>query len=290
MGRLGTALVYSKLLGTDPHFAYMNHDNITEQLTKIAPDFMQRRSSDLADVRSSYTKTIRSTSHSAAPDVRPFPDQTRLQMNADQICPWFGRRAAWAAVVAAAGVALAGCGGGGQQASTATAAGGGQTGTSLAAATTADPAGATTATATASAARPAASVSSSASAASTAPASSVPVGSVNPLQPRLANVAASSGPLTVVIDEPGGLFAEQNELIMQGAIAAVDVLNAKGGVAHNKVRLVPEHLDGLSASAVQQRLHAAGANAVLVLPCDSNSQATLANGAAAYGTLHARSV
>ena len=42
MGRLGTALVYSKLLGTDPHFAYMNHDNITEQLTKIAPDFMQR--------------------------------------------------------------------------------------------------------------------------------------------------------------------------------------------------------------------------------------------------------
>jgi hypothetical protein len=42
IGRLGTSLIYSKLLGADPHFAYMNSDAIEKQLSDIAPDFAKR--------------------------------------------------------------------------------------------------------------------------------------------------------------------------------------------------------------------------------------------------------
>ncbi len=92
--------------------------------------------------------------------------------------------------------------------------------------------------------------------------------------------------MIVVIDQPSsGMFAEQNASIAQGAAVAVDELNATGGLArHVRVKLVPENLDGLSAAAVQGRLRSEAA-AALVLPCDTDSQLSLAAGAARYGTL-----
>jgi ABC-type branched-subunit amino acid transport system substrate-binding protein len=94
------------------------------------------------------------------------------------------------------------------------------------------------------------------------------------------------GQMIVAIDQPSStLFAEQNASIAQGAAVAVDELNAAGGIAgHVQVKLVPEDLDGLSAAAVQDRLRSEGA-AVLILPCDTDSQLSLAAGAARYGTL-----
>ena len=109
---------------------------------------------------------------------------------------------------------------------------------------------------------------------------------MNPLHPtQIVDLPKSAGGLTLVIDQPGGLFSQQNELVMRGVLAALTALNAQGGVAHTKVRLVTAQLDGLPPAAVQQRLHASGPNAVLILPCDSNSQTALATGAARYGTL-----
>jgi branched-chain amino acid transport system substrate-binding protein len=89
----------------------------------------------------------------------------------------------------------------------------------------------------------------------------------------------------VVIDEPADPFKQQNRLIMQGATVALEALDAAGGVGHHGVRLLPESLDGLSPAAVQRQLRAAGPGAVLVLPCDTNAQFSLASGAAPYKTL-----
>jgi ABC-type branched-subunit amino acid transport system substrate-binding protein len=94
------------------------------------------------------------------------------------------------------------------------------------------------------------------------------------------------GVMVVVIDQPSsGLFAEQNASIAQGATVAVDELNAMGGLArHIRIKLVPQNLDGLSAAAVEGRLRAEAA-AALILPCDTDSQLSLAAGAAQYRTL-----
>ena len=94
------------------------------------------------------------------------------------------------------------------------------------------------------------------------------------------------GVMVVAIDQPSsGMFAQQNAAIAQGASMAVDELNAAGGlVRHIRVKLVRESLDGLSAAGVQARLRSEAA-AVLILPCDTDSQLSLAAGAARYGTL-----
>lgn len=81
------------------------------------------------------------------------------------------------------------------------------------------------------------------------------------------------------------MFAEQNRSIAQGAAVAVDELNARGGLAHRiQIKLMSESLDGLSASAVQKRLRSDAA-AVLILPCDTDSQLNQAAGAAQWGML-----
>lgn len=92
--------------------------------------------------------------------------------------------------------------------------------------------------------------------------------------------------MTVVIDQPPpGLFAEQNRSIMQGAEVAAQELNAAGGLArHVHLRLVSQKLDGLSASALRSRLQSETA-AALILPCDTDSQFTMAAEAARSGTL-----
>ncbi len=94
------------------------------------------------------------------------------------------------------------------------------------------------------------------------------------------------GVMVVVIDQPSsGLFAEQNASIAQGAAIAVDEFNAAGGLArHIRIKLVPQNLEGLSPTAVEGRLRSEAA-AALILPCDTDSQLSLAAGAARYGTL-----
>ena len=94
------------------------------------------------------------------------------------------------------------------------------------------------------------------------------------------------GSMTVVIDQPGsGLFSEQNVSITRGATTAVDELNAAGGLSgHVRIKLLSQRLDGLSATALQRRLRSEAA-AALILPCDTDSQLSLAAGAAADGTL-----
>lgn len=92
--------------------------------------------------------------------------------------------------------------------------------------------------------------------------------------------------MTVVVDRPPpGPFSEQNASITQGAEVAVGELNAAGGLAgHIRIKLVRQTLDGLSAAAVQSRLRSETA-AVLVLPCDTNSELSLAAGASRWGLL-----
>jgi branched-chain amino acid transport system substrate-binding protein len=92
--------------------------------------------------------------------------------------------------------------------------------------------------------------------------------------------------MIVVIDKPASSsFPEQNRLIEQGATVAVAELNAAGGLAHHvHIELLPETLDGLSPSAVSARLRSEGA-AALILPCDTDTQLSLAAGAARYGIL-----
>jgi ABC-type branched-subunit amino acid transport system substrate-binding protein len=111
-----------------------------------------------------------------------------------------------------------------------------------------------------------------------------------------ANVTVAGGPavaralrhgsMTVVIDSPPrGLFSEQNRSIAQGASVAVDALNASGGLpGHVHVKLVSENLDGLSASALQGRLRSQTA-AALILPCDTDSQLSLAAAGSQFGML-----
>src|ERR1700728_3946859 len=94
------------------------------------------------------------------------------------------------------------------------------------------------------------------------------------------------GIMVVAIDQPpSGLFAEQNASIAQGAAIASDELNAAGGLAqHLQIKLVPQDLDDLSPAAVEAHLRSEAAVA-LILPCDTDSQLSLAAGAARYGTL-----
>jgi len=193
-------------------------------------------------------------------------------MNARPVRAWSCRRALQPASVVLAAIALASCGGSGH-------AGTAVTRTAAAADThgvSGDPVVVASSASTSAAIAPART-------ASTAPTP----GRVNPLHPtQLVNLPKpAAGGLTLVLDRPSGLFSQQNELIMRGVLAALSALNSQGGVAHTKVRLVTADLDGLSAAAVQERLRASGPNPVLILPCDSNSQATLATGAARYGTL-----
>ncbi len=96
----------------------------------------------------------------------------------------------------------------------------------------------------------------------------------------------AGGSMTVVVDQPpSGLFTEQNASIAQGAEVAVGELNAAGGLAgHVHIKLVRQTLDGLSAAAVQSRLRSEAA-AALILPCDTNSQLSLAAGASRWGLL-----
>ena len=92
--------------------------------------------------------------------------------------------------------------------------------------------------------------------------------------------------MIVVVDQPlSSLFAEQNAAIAQGASMAVNELNAAGGLArHIQVKLVQQNLDGLSAAQVEGRLRSEAAVA-LILPCDTDSQLSLAAEAAQYKTL-----
>jgi ABC-type branched-subunit amino acid transport system substrate-binding protein len=92
--------------------------------------------------------------------------------------------------------------------------------------------------------------------------------------------------MTVVIDRPSStLFSEQNRAIAQGAAVGLDELNAAGGLEHHiRVKLVQQSLDGLSASALRARLRADTA-AVLILPCDTDSQLSIAASAAQFGML-----
>jgi len=94
------------------------------------------------------------------------------------------------------------------------------------------------------------------------------------------------GVMVVVIDKPSsGLFTEQNASIARGATVAVDELNATGGLArHLRIKLVSQDLEGLSPAAIEGRLRSEAA-AALILPCDTDSQLSLAAGAARYGTL-----
>ncbi len=94
------------------------------------------------------------------------------------------------------------------------------------------------------------------------------------------------GVMVVAIDQPpSGLFSEQNASIAQGATVAVDELDATGGLArHIRIKLVSQDLEGLSPAVVEGRLHSEAA-AALILPCDTDSQLSLAAGAARYGTL-----
>jgi ABC-type branched-subunit amino acid transport system substrate-binding protein len=95
------------------------------------------------------------------------------------------------------------------------------------------------------------------------------------------------GVMVVAIDRPSsGSFAEQNASISQGATVAVDELNVTGGLAdrHIRIKLVSQDLDGLSPAAVVRRLHSEAA-AALILPCDTDSQLSLAAEAARSRTL-----
>jgi ABC-type branched-subunit amino acid transport system substrate-binding protein len=94
------------------------------------------------------------------------------------------------------------------------------------------------------------------------------------------------GTLVVVLDQPAaGAFSEQNASIAKGAAVAVAQLNAAEGLGHGiHVKLESQELDDLSEGALEQRL-SSDAAAALVLPCDTESQATLAARAAHFGML-----
>jgi ABC-type branched-subunit amino acid transport system substrate-binding protein len=101
------------------------------------------------------------------------------------------------------------------------------------------------------------------------------------------HAAVASGPavvhslqhgwVNVVIDQPpAGVLSEQNSSIARGAGVAVAEVNSAGGLPrHVRIRLLPEDLDQLSATAATARLRSEGAAAV-ILPCDIDSQLSLA--------------
>ena len=127
-----------------------------------------------------------------------------------------------------------------------------------------------------------------ASASSAPPTAAQAPASVTPSSANAAAVTAAlaHGTMNVVVDQPSeAAFGEENRLIEEGAQVASEEANSSGQLpGHLHIKLVPEHLDGLSASAVQERLRSDGAG-VLVLPCDTNSQPSIASAAAHYGTL-----
>jgi ABC-type branched-subunit amino acid transport system substrate-binding protein len=94
------------------------------------------------------------------------------------------------------------------------------------------------------------------------------------------------GTMVVVLDEPAaGSYSEQNASIAKGAAVAVAQINAAGGLAHGvRIKLESQALDGLAEGALKQRL-SSDAAAVLILPCDTESQAGLAARAAQFGML-----
>jgi ABC-type branched-subunit amino acid transport system substrate-binding protein len=104
---------------------------------------------------------------------------------------------------------------------------------------------------------------------------------------QAAHVAVASGPavthslqhglLNIVIDEPpAGTFSAQNAAIAQGATVAVAQANSSGALPHHvRIKLIPQDLDQLTASAAAARLRSEGAAAV-ILPCDTDSQLNLA--------------
>ena len=97
--------------------------------------------------------------------------------------------------------------------------------------------------------------------------------------------ALRHGQLNVLLDDPSGAYAEQNRTIGRGAQIAAEELDAAGGLpGHVQINLVHQNLDGLSPSALQARL-ASDASGIVLLPCDTNSQLSLAAAAARYGTL-----
>ena len=95
------------------------------------------------------------------------------------------------------------------------------------------------------------------------------------------------GVITIAVDSPpSGLLSEQNESIARGAAVAADELNADGGLSrhHVHIKLVTQTLDGLSAPALKAHLLAEGA-AALILPCDTDSEQSLAAAGAQFGML-----
>jgi ABC-type branched-subunit amino acid transport system substrate-binding protein len=117
--------------------------------------------------------------------------------------------------------------------------------------------------------------------------------SEGPIKPAASQAGTSAvaealrhGQLNVVVDEPSSdPFAEQNRLIAQGAQVAAEELDAGPGLpGHVHVNLIAQNLDGLSASALHARLRA-DASGILILPCDTDSQVSLAAAAARSGTL-----
>jgi len=96
-----------------------------------------------------------------------------------------------------------------------------------------------------------------------------------------------AGVITVAVDSPPpGLLSEQNKSIAQGASVAADELNSDGGLTshHVHIKLVTQTLDGLSQSALKSRLLSEGA-AALILPCDTDSEQSLAAAGAQFGML-----
>jgi hypothetical protein len=101
---------------------------------------------------------------------------------------------------------------------------------------------------------------------------------------RQPGASDASQTLSVVIDRPASsIFNQQNELIAHGATVAVGELDAQHD-AQLRIRLVSQSLDGLTAGGVRARLRAAGA-AVVILPCDTNSEYRLAAEVASSGIL-----
>jgi branched-chain amino acid transport system substrate-binding protein len=122
------------------------------------------------------------------------------------------------------------------------------------------------------------------------PASGTREASVGATSPQASSSAVAQalrhGVLNVVIDEPAaGALAEQSQSIANGATVAADELNASGGLpGHVHVKLIPQSLNGLTASGVQAQLGGDAAG-IVILPCDPASQVKLASGVARYGTL-----
>jgi ABC-type branched-subunit amino acid transport system substrate-binding protein len=107
------------------------------------------------------------------------------------------------------------------------------------------------------------------------------------LYSQATHVTVASGPavthslqhgyVNIVIDRPpAGILSEQNGSIARGAGVAVAEVNSAGGLPHHvRIKLLSQDLDQLSAAAATTRLRSEGAAAV-ILPCDTDSQLSLA--------------